>query len=760
VKRLGREDEFLPFCSWVLIFASVILIGASGFNLGDYSRYFTRFVSESYGLLIALLLFNESMKGLAGEFEYDGKKHGAEDEVTRAWTLVNGMWGIILAATLLTLALVLSQARHTSLLTYHLREFLSDFGAPLSAVAVTGLSYALSGTPGQIPVRTDNMFVYESKVRDNWVVTTAMDSIDVSLMGFAIVPALILALLAYVNQLVVAKLTQQEDFGVKKPVSFSYDLMLVGVFFAVQSVTGLVPVTPVLPQSPLHTKSLMNLRPSNTTFEGMRKRLVGNVQTVSKRTGKAFRRATGLKKKRSAKSNRKRNDKKGMSHMQDESDDDSDHTGDVAYKGEEAFVIEQRVSSMVHSLLIGACLFLAPVLGLVPRAVLWGYFVYTAVEALPGNQCWHRITLLFIDPKQRRAHHVGERMPVFVDVVPYRHIRRFTFVQVFFIAASYGFTWVEQGNIVFPIWIALTLPVRHLMLRRFLKHKYLKELDRHEDVEEIIEKEGPEPPELRDDPHHYFTGERLGGHGAFGQVVRTVGERREGRRVMRELDSDENQEEIPACTHYQDHLRASGGDISESDVEHSGPESDDPRATRTGTTTDIEEEAGGTDADTSRGTEHDTFSKRMRKLHSRAHDDDDDEETMTKTEQNELAAQLRSLQQEQHGRQDYAFEGHYGEHETGEGAVSHAEAAGFEARDIEEPAEVGTQDPSATGASMVDVHVDDEGAEDMLGNHGIESEQVAGDDEGRDGSEGGEEEGARDNLDAVERGKGSRKSDR
>lgn len=284
-----------------------MLMLASAFNVGDWSRYITRFVSESYGLLIAMLLFSQGIKGIAEEFAYSGKKHNASTEVDRAWSLVNGLWSIILSLSLLTLALLLSQARHTSFFRYNFREFLSAFGAPLSAVAVTLLSYAIRSTPGQIPVRTMNSMVYDEEVTDNWRVGSAMDNIQSSLIAQAIIPAIILTLLALLNQLVVARLTQQEDFGVRKPFTYSFDLLLLSMFFAIQAVTGLVPATAVLPQSPLHTKVLMNLRPSKSTISGMSKRLVENVKSASKSAGKSFRRATGLKKKSSGSSKRKHN---------------------------------------------------------------------------------------------------------------------------------------------------------------------------------------------------------------------------------------------------------------------------------------------------------------------------------------------------------------------------------------------------------------------------------------------------------------------
>lgn len=35
---------------------------------------------------------------------------------------------------------------------------------------------------------------------------------------------------------------------------------------------------------------------------------------------------------------------------------------------------------------------------MVPRGVLWGFFIFMAVEGLPGSQFYNRLRLFFVDP--------------------------------------------------------------------------------------------------------------------------------------------------------------------------------------------------------------------------------------------------------------------------------------------------------------------------------------------------------------------------
>lgn len=64
-------------------------------------------------------------------------------------------------------------------------------------------------------------------------------------------------------------------------------------------------------------------------------------------------------------------------------------------------VNEQRVTNLLQSLLVGACVGAMPVIKKIPTSVLWGYFAYMAVDSLPGNQFWERTLLLFISPGRR-----------------------------------------------------------------------------------------------------------------------------------------------------------------------------------------------------------------------------------------------------------------------------------------------------------------------------------------------------------------------
>lgn len=64
-------------------------------------------------------------------------------------------------------------------------------------------------------------------------------------------------------------------------------------------------------------------------------------------------------------------------------------------------VKEQRLSNLMQSLLVAACVAAMPALRKIPTSVLSGYFAYMAIESLPGNQFWERLCLLVTAPSRR-----------------------------------------------------------------------------------------------------------------------------------------------------------------------------------------------------------------------------------------------------------------------------------------------------------------------------------------------------------------------
>tara|TARA_B110000977_G_scaffold36585_1_gene49107 strand:+ start:11109 stop:12866 length:1758 start_codon:yes stop_codon:yes gene_type:complete len=440
---------FRPFCAWVLILTALMHFVLAAVNASEYIHAFTRFSGETFGTLIALLFFQAAVKGLKHEF----------DEPANApvgYRTVNGIWSVFLALFLVLLAIWLMNARSWHIGTTTMRNFTADYGATIAVVITTAISYAVeepSGSSWSIPTRVECVQIYDASVTDTWKTTGSLFDVPGAQIGVAIIPALIITVLFFFDHNVSAQLAQTEDFNLEKPPAYHYDFLLQGINTLLLGLLGLPPTNGVLPQAPMHTRSLMG---------------VGQDRNDSTKKDK---------------------------------------------------VLEQRMSNLIQSSLIAVTLFISPVIKLLPRAVLWGYFIFMAIESFPGNQFIHRITLFVTDLSSYRA---GETQPTYADpnLVPLKDTHKFTAVQLLALGSVYAVTWAGVYGIAFPLLIMALVPLRQYGLIKIFPASSLRQLDAAEDVEEIIEEDGVDVIHRNDTLSKQSN--ELGGAGAFVQAMHPV----------------------------------------------------------------------------------------------------------------------------------------------------------------------------------------------------------------------------------------------
>lgn len=138
-------------------------------------------------------------------------------------------------------------------------------------------------------------------------------------------------------------------------------------------------------------------------------------------------------------------------------------------------VVETRLSGVLVHAAVGVSLLLLPLLKLVPMSVLFGLFLFMGVSAMRGNQFFERLRLGVTDPQLYPPVH-------YLRAVPTRVVHRFTAIQ----AVCLGVLWIVKTSavgILFPLFIALLVPIRFLM-DRFFDPVHLALLDAEEEPEE------------------------------------------------------------------------------------------------------------------------------------------------------------------------------------------------------------------------------------------------------------------------------------
>ncbi|KAK1433824.1 hypothetical protein QVD17_10741 [Tagetes erecta] len=495
-KDLGKP-LFLAWTGWVCVWTALLLVLLSVLGACSIINRFTRVAGELFGLLIAMLFMQQAIKGVVEEFGIPKREDSNQLAFQPSWRFGNGMFALVLSFGLLITALKSRKARSWRYGAGWLRGFIADYGVPVMVVVWTGVSYMpVNEVPKGIPRRLFSPNPWSPGAYTNWTVAKEMLNVPPVYIVGAFVPATMIAVLYYFDHSVASQLAQQKEFNLKKPSSYHYDLLLLGFLTLLCGLLGIPPANGVIPQSPMHTKSLATLKHQllrrklvNTARKSINKNsnlseLYDNMQQAynGMQTPLAYQIPSSLGLKELKESTIQQASNSGYINAPvDETVFDVDKDIDDLLPVE---VKEQRLSNLLQALMVGGCLAAMPFLKKIPTSVLWGYFAFMAIESLPGNQFWERILLLFTAPS-RRYKVLEDHHATFVETVPFKTVAAFTLFQTVYLLACFGITWIPIAGVLFPLMIMLLVPARQYLLPKFFKGAHLQDLDASEYEEAI-----------------------------------------------------------------------------------------------------------------------------------------------------------------------------------------------------------------------------------------------------------------------------------
>ncbi|XP_024970237.1 probable boron transporter 2 isoform X2 [Cynara cardunculus var. scolymus] len=487
-KDLG-QPLFLAWSGWVCVWTALLLVLLSILGACSIINRFTRVAGELFGLLIAMLFMQQAIKGVVEEFGIPKSEDPNQPAFQPSWRFGNGMFALVLSFGLLITALKSRKARSWRYGTGWLRGFIADYGVPFMVVVWTGVSYMpVNDVPKGIPRRLFSPNPWSPGAYTNWTVAKEMLNVPPVYIVGAFIPATMIAVLYYFDHSVASQLAQQKEFNLKKPSSYHYDLLLLGFLTILCGLIGIPPANGVIPQSPMHTKSLATLK-----HQLLRSKLVDTARkSISKnsnlselyenmqqaynemQTPLVYQNPSSLGLKELKESTILQASSSGYINAPvDETIFDVEKDVDELLHVE---VKEQRLSNVLQALMVGGCVAAMPVLKKIPTSVLWGYFAFMAIESLPGNQFWERILLLFTAPS-RRYKVLEDHHATFVETVPFKTVAAFTLFQTVYLLACFGITWIPIAGVLFPLLIMLLVPARQYLLPKFFKGVHLQDLD-------------------------------------------------------------------------------------------------------------------------------------------------------------------------------------------------------------------------------------------------------------------------------------------
>ncbi|TVU21553.1 hypothetical protein EJB05_31197 [Eragrostis curvula] len=495
------ERLYLAWAGWVCIWTAIMLFLLAMFNASNVISRFTRVAGELFGMLINVLFLQEAIKGIIREFTMPEDADSSSLAYQFQWLYVNGLLGVIFSIGLLYTALRTRRARSWLYGAGWLRSFIADYGVPLMVIVWTALSYTLpSKVPSGVPRRLSSPLPWDSSSLRHWTVVKDLFSVPPAYIFAAIVPALMVAGLYFFDHSVASQLAQQKEFNLKKPSAYHYDILVLGFVVLLCGLIGIPPSNGVLPQSPMHTKSLAVLKSQllrNKMVDSAKKTMVNHASSLE-----IYGKMQEVFIEMDSDQNTDSIDKE-LKNLKDAVLQEGDEEGKLDAKFDprkyiEAYlpvrVNEQRLSNLLQSLLVGGCVGAMPVIRMIPTSVLWGYFAYMAIDSLPGNQFWERMQLLFVASDRHYKVLEGPHAS-FVESLSPKTISGFTVFQFVYLLICFGITWIPIAGVLFPVPFFLMILVRQYVLPKFFDPNQLRELD----AAEYEELEGVAPEALEEE---------------------------------------------------------------------------------------------------------------------------------------------------------------------------------------------------------------------------------------------------------------------
>lgn len=487
-KDLGPK-LFLAWTGWVCVWTAALLFLLAILGACSIINRFTRVAGELFGLLIAMLFMQQAIRGVVEEFGIPKRENPNQTALHPSWRFGNGMFAIVLSFGLLLTALRSRKARSWRYGAGWLRGLIADYGVPFMVLVWTAVSYIpVNDVPRGIPRRLFSPNPWSPGAYSNWTVIKEMLDVPSLYIVGAFIPATMIAVLYYFDHSVASQLAQQKEFNLKKPASYHYDLLLLGFLVIICGLIGIPPANGVIPQSPMHTKSLATLK-----HQLLRNKLVRTARrSISKNSnlGQLYDNMKEAYNEMQTPLVYQAPSALGLKELKESTIQLASSTGYINAPVDETVfdvdkdiddllpveVKEQRLSNLLQALMVAACVAAMPVLKKIPTSVLWGYFAFMAIESLPGNQFWERILLLFTAPS-RRYKVLEDYHATFVETVPFKTIAMFTLFQTAYLLLCFGLTWIPIAGVLFPLLIMLLVPVRQYLLPKFFKSAHLQDLD-------------------------------------------------------------------------------------------------------------------------------------------------------------------------------------------------------------------------------------------------------------------------------------------
>uniref|UniRef100_A0A8C3TW55 Solute carrier family 4 member 11 n=1 Tax=Catharus ustulatus TaxID=91951 RepID=A0A8C3TW55_CATUS len=360
--------DFSAFYAWIGLWNSFFLVIYSLFNFSLLMKLFKRSTEEIIALFISITFVLDAIKGIVKVFKkyyHQGHTEGVKSRadaipglginttflmnssVSENQTCTHdGHYGretavlsLMLMLGTLWLGHTLYQFKKSPYLHARVREILSDCALPISVLTFSVV--------GSYIFKEIEMSKFNYNASDSLFVLAPVQSLSIGSVMSAMGLGFLLSMLFFIEQNIVASLTNAPENRLVKGTAYHWDLLLVALINTGLSVFGLPWIHAAFPHSPMHVRALAY---------------------VEERV-------------------------------------ESGHIYETIVS-----VKETRLTSLVANFMVGLSLLLLPFpLQWIPKPVLFGLFLYIALTSIDGNQLFERVASATAYPPTHYIRRVPQR---------------------------------------------------------------------------------------------------------------------------------------------------------------------------------------------------------------------------------------------------------------------------------------------------------------------------------------------------------------
>jgi hypothetical protein len=409
--------DFLPFYAWAQIWSAFFHILLAMMNACDAVKYITNFSCETFGVLIALIFIYTGLEGIVKVFLCEGDENEGKT------------FAVVLLELLLVIGVALSSfylhsAKYWQLFNSSFRNFVADYGATLSVVlwsivpylARSSLQREGNGVDDDIENHTLPMLAvpvkFSTTTGRDWLID--LSSIPAWAIFSAIFPGIILTILFYFDHNVSSVMSQTSEMKLLKGSAFNWDFFVLGIGVLITGLLGLPPSNGLIPQAPLHSKSLIRYRKHYTA------------------------------------------------------------DNETLFLHEKIY--EQRITNFLQSAFCGIATVypFSVALRQIPQSALYGFFIFLGIVSFEGNEFYSRCRLFFMTSTTKKRLKRDYFSGIFK--VPFDIVLKFTAIQAACCAIIFIIIFTP-GEVSFPVLIACLVLIRLWILPRYFENDHLLWLD-------------------------------------------------------------------------------------------------------------------------------------------------------------------------------------------------------------------------------------------------------------------------------------------